>query len=512
MRFVSLASVTLVVACGRSPNDDIASPVQQCELDDVVDVCTAPAQSITASADEASAPAVVAGTTYAIAGPGAGHKGYVVFTPAESGTHTLYFGDAEPLRVCDEEALCASAVTSCGDLHRAAQYALMEGEPYVIELKPSATNHPFRLHVVGPEVAPPPARPKLGPKAFYQTGRFAEAVNAGDIDGDGAPEILVSNPADYEQFFNILRNNNDGTFSIAAVIQTSHPRETVISDFDSDGDMDIVGVAADGHGAGSNFFLHNDGDFMFTKTSWFPPDQQYWGPLSGGDFDEDGVLDLVALLYPDGQPLHSGFVIHEMPSLEVVQEQTDFGEDARDAITGDFNGDGHQDVLVGAWNSTALHLWIGDGSGMVTFDRDIELPITSGVERIVAVDLDGNAYTDFVAVADDIAGGASVTLNSASGFSTQLLEGASGGATAGDFNHDGRVDLITGVARNAIAQDLRFYRGTSSGFVLDGVVAGGRSTCCMVSADLDNDGYVDLVTSGTGGNNVGGADVFLGVP
>jgi hypothetical protein len=34
----------------------------------------------------------------------------------------------------------------------------------------------------------------------------------------------------------------------------------------------------------------------------------------------------------------------------------------------------------------------------------------------------------------------------------------------------------------------------------------------MVSTDLDNDGYVDLVTSGTGGNNVGGADVFLGVP
>jgi len=515
-----LSSVILATACTGSSNDELALSVQKCTLDDAGDVCTAPTITYTASPDEATPTPIDAGMTYAISAAAAGKNMFVVFTPTITGTHTLYFGDSDPIRVCDETASCESKVTDCGDLHRAAQFTLMAGEPYVIEMKAATAKHPFTLHIVAPAAPPPPPSPvlKLGPRMFYSSeGTLARDLSVGDLDGDGDLDVAISNPDDAggSLYIDVMRNDGGGVFSHAARVNTSAPNETLISDFDGDGDNDIVGIASDLMGPLPNFFLHNDGNFMFTKTTWSPT-LQYKGTLAGGDFDEDGIMDLVAVYVPGESDSRSGFTVLKMPAATTLQEQDDFGASTSDAIAGDFNGDGHQDVIVGSRVAPIVHIWLGDGTGRLTFDREVTLPVVMHVTKLVALDLDGNAYTDFVAFGTDPEGfGAetgAVTFNSAAGFVTQYNFELAEGATAGDFDHDGIIDLISGVPNAAANPDLVWWRGTGNNSIAPGdLVPDGFSTRHMVAADLNNDGYVDLVTNGFD-FNTSGIFVWMGIP
>jgi hypothetical protein len=104
----------------------------------------------------------------------------------------------------------------------------------------------------------------------------------------------------------------------------------------------------------------------------------------------------------------------------------------------------------------------------------------------------------------------SVTLSSASGFTSQRILGGEGVA-AGDFDHDGRIDLITGVPNAAADPDLVFWRNTVNGFVGADLVPGGASRRYLVGADVNNDGLMDLVTNWGGGTTAGIA-VHLGTP
>jgi hypothetical protein len=517
-----LASVVLLGACGGTTNDDLRSSVQQCELDTDADLCDGmPFATTTASATEAMATPVNGGITYYIDPPAPGKRGYVVFTPQATGTHTLYFGHEEPARVCREQALCKSQISSCGDLERAAQYALIENDPYVIELPPLSNNHPFVLHIVEPDLPPPPPPPtggiKLGPRAYYpSTGTFPTDFAVGDLNGDGAVDVAISNPDDAggALYVDVLRNNGSGAFAHAARVQTSAPRELVISDFDADSDADIAGIAADGQGPLPNFLLHNDGNFMFSKTTFTTP-LQYKGTVSSGDFDEDGITDLVALYVPGEGETTSGFVIHKMPAGTVLAQKAEFGADASAAIAGDFNGDGHQDVLVGSNVAPRVRLWLGDGTGALAFDREVVLPVSQRVTKLVAFDLDVNAYTDFVAFGagpeNQGKEGAVVARGSATGFAMQYLPFASTGVAAGDFDHDGFIDLVAGVPNAAADPTLSWYRGTAAGFVYDSDVPGAFTTPYLVAADLNNDGLMDLVTYGFD-VSTRGIFVFLGTP
>ena len=482
-----LLSAVFWAACGSSDGGTHSS-VAQCELADDAP-CGAPSQSMTASAEEASAPAVTAGITYAIATP-QGQRGYVVFTAKTSGTHTLYFGADAPLRVCDEEALCSSTITACGELHHATQYAMLEGLPYVIEMKPSA--EPFRVHIVAPEPAAG-GEVELADPAFFATNGPAGFLTKADLDGDGVLDLVVSvaDDAGGQVWLDIMSGAADGTFEANPAIEVSAPGQTVVSDWSGDGIADIIGVAWDGQGPLPHFYLRGLGDYDYADSEQWLAGRELGRRLAAADFDEDGTLDLLAP-YLEGETTGaSGFVIVGMPGFSIVQDEEVFAGAARDAVPGDFNGDGHQDVLVGNLEEPVVHLYLGDGSGMVTFDQAIALPLPSGVVDLAAFDLDGNGRTDFVAFNRQGVLG-SVTISTTSGFETQLLPDARPNVAAGDFDHDGRIDLVTtSHAEGAFA--LNFYLATDAGFELAETRPSVASW--LETADVNSDGYIDLLVS-----------------
>ena len=512
MRNVVWSGFVLAAACSGS-EQNVSSSVGACELSNVDAVCAASTQSVTANASIAFAPDVIAGVTYEIAGPGNGKRGYVIFTPSISGSHTLYFGDQEPIRVCDEEPTCGSPVTQCAPFHRAAQYEMVAGLPHEIEIRPTGVNKKFVLHIDAPDEQPPGGDVKLAPAQTFVLADYPDRLSAADLDGDQDLDLVISNSNDAGGIASIVlvRGSGTGQFATVREMQTSNPDETAVHDWSGDGFPDIAGIAHDGQGPLPTFYFESIGSFLYDDSVRWGGGRDFKPSLGMGDFNEDGVPDLVAahvdtVNFPDGP---AGFVIFSMPSFTVIDSESGFGITTRTAVAGDFNGDGNQDVLVGDEQIGRVRLYTGNGSGGVTFAAEQGLT-DSGVSRIEVLDLDGDGDDDFVSIHRD---GTAMAVRNTTGFaaSRQTLDllGHLPSAAVGDFDRDGFTDLAVGVHDSSADRwFVQLYMGTATLFDVGPELAlPPLSASDLVTGDFNGDNFVDLVAT-----TEGGVVVFFSTP
>ena len=390
--------------------------------------------------------------------------------------------------------------TECSKLRRGMR--LPAGQ-YAVEFGPSANSY-VRMELRTLASAAP-GTVKLGAGATYATDNAADDVSAGDLDGDGAPDLSVSCPDDASgaTFVDVMKNDGAGRFTLQASVRTNDPARTAIADFDRDGVNDIVGTDWDGMGPIGAWLLHNSGGYTFTKTAW-GNFTDYNPTLSIGDFDEDGTPEVVAN-WIDSQNTASGlggFQIVKPASNTIVQSEVGFAVDTADAVAGDFNGDGHQDIVTASASSGAAKLYLGNGSGTVTLASDFTLP-AGGTRRLYAFDLDGDGKSDLVAVE---ANGTTISYGTSVGLAgvRQTLAVKQRAVAAGDFDHDGRLDLAFG---DYLDQTITFFLAADSGFEAGGTLTASNGGHSLVARDLNGDGLTDLVVP-----VFEGVEVFLGTP
>lgn len=115
---------------------------------------------------------------------------------------------------------------------------------------------------------------------------YADAIGLADADGDGDTDILTSS---VDGILALYRNTGTGTFAAAENYNLGQGADTLtVADVDGDGDLD----AAAGVQSGVRMML-NDGAGHFVRGSSIEQDGQTFA--TGGDLDGDGVFDLVLM-------------------------------------------------------------------------------------------------------------------------------------------------------------------------------------------------------------------------
>jgi hypothetical protein len=138
----------------------------------------------------------------------------------------------------------------------------------------------------------------FGPPRTFAVGQGPSAVVAADVNGDGIPDLVVTNQIDYD--VSVLLGNGDGTFQAQRTFATgagpvlSNDGLAVV-DINGDGKPDIITAAQPtepvAKGGGISVLLGNgDGTFQTPKT-FATGAALYW--LATADINGDGKLDLV---------------------------------------------------------------------------------------------------------------------------------------------------------------------------------------------------------------------------
>ena len=196
----------------------------------------------------------------------------------------------------------------------------------------------------------------------------------------------------------------------------------------------------------------------------------------------------------------NGFALVSVPGLAAGES----------AAWGDYDNDGWLDVLVTGFGVTKL--WRNTGS---TF-TNVPIADLPGLANTAVAwsDFDNDGRLDFIITGstDGFETGATSQLwrNTGSGFSnvtaSQLagLPGLYLGTLSwGDYNHDGRPDLVVSGSYddgNGVAQVSQLWRNTGSNFVnvTASVIPGlpGNDSSTLAWADYDGDGRLDLLAAG----------------
>ena len=328
---------------------------------------------------------------------------------------------------------------------------------------------------------------------------IVEAVGCGvaflDFDNDGWLDIFVLSGTRWEgapagTTNRLYRNNRDGTFTDvtvkAGLVRTGWFSGVTVADYNNDGFEDIFIT-----GWGHNVLYHNNGDGTFTdvtKQAGLASEEMRWGTgCSLVDYDRDGRLDLFVSRYlkfdpkaipPAGSDPNCNFkgvpincgprgLPNDTHSLYHNNGDGTFTEVSQRAgilkavpgygltvAAADFNDDGWPDIYV-ACDSTSSLLYVNNHDGTFT---------ESGLPLGVALNEDGQ-------------------------------EQAGMGLGVGDFNLDGRLDILkthfTEDTPALYANDGE--RGFSDVTIQQGLGVETRYVSWGAGiVDLDNDGLPDL--------------------
>jgi FG-GAP-like repeat/Cep192 domain 4/HYDIN/CFA65/VesB-like, Ig-like domain len=170
-------------------------------------------------------------------------------------------------------------------------------------------------------------------------------------------------------------------------------------------------------------------------------------------------------------------------------------DNATGLTAGDFNGDGITDLAV-AGNHLSILLGKGDG----TFDPASTYALPGKAGGLAVGDFNGDGRLDLVVTINTyFTPQVSVFLGNGDGTFQSRIDFAAGtnfalGAAVGDFNEDGKLDLV--VATDSGAGLLEFLGKGDGTFQSPMGIAAGTVSLGVIPGDLDGDGHLDLVILG----------------
>ena len=230
-----------------------------------------------------------------------------------------------------------------------------------------------------------------------------------------------------------------------------------------------------------------------------------------GDFDEDGIQDLIAAGGGTSLSLLRGLGTAGVPSgAFATPVSIDVGGLTRGVTAGDWNGDGITDLAVSGIGVRLLYGNGTGGNGDGTFSIGPSMATGASPNQIATGDFDQDGVTD-LAVCNTSSNSVSVLLgNGVPGapdgtFAAALAAVAGNGPNAvavADFDHDGRPDLV--VASNSASPGTSVLLGRGDGTFENAQLfaTGGNGTSFIALQDFNEDGTPDLLACNRTTQNV----------
>jgi hypothetical protein len=371
---------------------------------------------------------------------------------------------------------------------------------------------------------------------FDSGGQQAYSVTVGDVNGDGKPDLLVSNLCAVDDFdcsnggiVGVLLGNGDGTFQPVVTYSSGGDSATslAIGDVNGDGKPDLLvanACAASSCANGSIGVLLGNGDGTFQTAVTFSTGGYNSASLTLGDVNGDGKPDL---LVANQCATNSGFCPGTVSVLlgngngtfQLPVTYSSGGYDGASVVLGDVNGDGKPDLLVVnqcATNSDffcfgSVGVLLGNGDG--TFQTSVAYGSGGQTARSVILgDVNGDGKSDLIVINDCATscenGGLGVLLGNGDGSFQTAIPYSSGGQSprsvvVGDVNLDGAPDLIVanlcalgdGSCSNGGVVSVLLNNGSGAFLSTTSYASGGPNANSVALGDVNGDGKLDLLVA-----------------
>jgi hypothetical protein len=335
-----------------------------------------------------------------------------------------------------------------------------------------------------PAAAPSPCF--FAPQVRYAVGRQPYAVAVGDFNGDGKPDLAVSNIAD--NTISILMGQGGGTFGPAVAVPTGRgPHGIVAADVNGDGRIDLIVSELGNDSVG---VLLGRGDGTFEAPRHFPAGLGPRG-LAVADLNGDGILDVVTTA-TRGNAVAVLLGLGDGTFAPAAEFRAGGGPIS--VAVADLDGDGKPDLVVSNSEGNTLSVLLGNGDG--TFRPARHYAVGSGPGAVVVADFNGDGKPD-LAVENFGGNDVSVLLGHGDGTFARAVSYPAGrgpgGLAVGDFNSDGVADLAVA---NHHSFDLSVLQGNGDGTFKPALSCGaGWMSAGVAVADLNGDGRPDLVVA-----------------
>ena len=226
----------------------------------------------------------------------------------------------------------------------------------------------------------------------------------GDFDRDGILDIVAAYASGNTLNAYFFKGNGDGTFAAPVQLpnavgtqQNSYVMDMAVGDFDGDGNLD---VAVNGNGPTVAIYWGNgDGTFTPSVQNWADGNYYYGRGMVSGDFNEDGVDDIARSTCCNGMIkvlISNG----DRTFIQTNLIASGLGDnDPYGLAAGDFDEDGHLDLLMGGGSSGNIFFLKGLGNGTfapaVTNGPRANLDLGT-YSNFKAYDYNGDGHLDIV--------------------------------------------------------------------------------------------------------------------